>query len=51
MRKEVFVCDRCGQKKRLDITKRHWCDACTGRIETEMRPVRVKPAAGASSMN
>ncbi|MGA3172518.1 MAG: hypothetical protein ABSE62_16060 [Chthoniobacteraceae bacterium] len=45
MKKEVFVCDNCGRKQRLDITKRHWCDVCAGRKETEMRPVRVKAAA------
>jgi len=46
MKKEVFVCDRCGQKRRLDITKQHWCEVCAGRKETEMRPVRVKSLAG-----
>ena len=47
MKKEMFVCDTCGRKERLDITRRHWCQACAGRKETEMRPVRVKPLAGA----
>lgn len=43
MRTEVFVCDRCGQRKRLDRAKQHWCDACARKQETEMRPVRIKP--------
>lgn len=43
MRTEIFVCDRCGQRKRLDRTKQHWCDACASKQETEMRPVGSKP--------
>jgi hypothetical protein len=44
MKKEIFVCDTCGWRSRLDITKQHWCKECTARKgkETEMRPVRVK---------
>lgn len=43
MRTEIFVCDRCGQRKRLDRTKQHWCDVCASKQETEMRPVGCKP--------
>jgi hypothetical protein len=45
MRTEVFICDTCGERKRLDRAKQHWCAYCAGRKETEMRPVRVKPLA------
>jgi len=44
MKKELFVCDICGDRKRLDSTKRHWCTVCIGREETELRPVRIKKA-------
>jgi DNA-directed RNA polymerase subunit RPC12/RpoP len=47
VKKEVFVCDTCGHKVRLDITKQHWCKECAGRKETEMRPVRIKAVAAA----
>ena len=43
MRTEIFVCDTCGQRKRLDRSKQHWCPNCAGKKETEMRPVSVKP--------
>ena len=43
MKTEVFVCDRCGSRKRLDRTKQHWCEFCAKKQETEMRPVRIKP--------
>jgi len=39
---EVFTCDKCGIRKRLDGTKRHWCDSCTGGTPIEMRSVRDK---------
>ena len=48
MRTTVFVCDTCGEKKRLDRTKEHWCTACAGKKETEMHPVSVKPLETAS---
>jgi len=47
MKKEVFVCDNCGRRQRLDSTKRHWCDSCAGKKETELRPARVKATVGA----
>lgn len=43
MKVELFVCDRCGQKKRLAPSKQHWCEFCAKKQETEMRPVRTKP--------
>ncbi len=43
MKTELFVCDRCGQKKRLARSQQHWCEFCRSKKETEMRPVRVKP--------
>ena len=49
MKTEVFVCDTCGERKRLDRTKQHWCGHCAGKRETEMRPVRIKPNAVADT--
>ena len=42
MRTTVFICDTCGEKKKLDRTKEHWCTNCAGRKETEMRPVGIR---------
>ena len=42
MRTTVFVCDTCGEKKKLDYAKQHWCTSCAGKKETEMRPVSIK---------
>ena len=42
MRKELFVCDMCGAKSRMDGSKRHWCKVCPGSAKTELRPVRIK---------
>ena len=39
---EVFVCDHCGARKRLDKTKRHWCEDCTRGTPVEMRRARDK---------
>jgi ribosomal protein L37E len=39
-RTELFVCDNCGARKRLDRGKRHWCDNCGTGASTEMRPVK-----------
>jgi hypothetical protein len=39
---EFFICDKCGNRKRLDSTKRHWCDNCTRETPVEMRAVRDK---------
>jgi hypothetical protein len=47
MKKELFVCDRCGKKSRLDSLKRHWCDLCALQEQTELRPVRIKRLASA----
>jgi len=39
---DVFTCDKCGIRKRLDGTKRHWCSNCIGESAIEMRAVRDK---------
>ena len=39
---DVFVCDNCGVRKRLDRNKRHWCDECTRGTPIEMRRARDK---------
>ena len=45
MRTEIFICDNCGERKRLSSALEHWCEQCAGKKETEMRPVRIKPVA------
>jgi hypothetical protein len=42
MKKELFVCDSCDARKRLDRAERHWCDVCTKGSPVEMRHVRDK---------
>ena len=42
MRKEVFVCDNCGARKRLDSAQRHWCEECKTSSPVELRPARDK---------
>ena len=39
---DVFVCDHCGARKRLDRNKRHWCEDCTRGAPVEMRRARDK---------
>ena len=39
---EMFVCDQCGTRKRLESAMRHWCDVCTLGVPVEMRSVRDK---------
>jgi hypothetical protein len=39
---EIFVCDQCGNRKRLPTSSRHWCDVCNQGSPVEMRPSRVK---------
>jgi hypothetical protein len=41
IKKELFVCDRCGERKRLASMGRHWCDFCSG-PPPEMRAVKDK---------
>ncbi|MFL6521470.1 MAG: hypothetical protein ACJ8NS_14715 [Chthoniobacterales bacterium] len=45
MRKEVFVCDNCGMRKRLSSSQRHWCEECKTSSPVELRPVRDKRSA------
>ena len=42
MKKEVFVCDNCSTRMRLNSAERHWCDLCTLGSPLEMRPARDK---------
>jgi hypothetical protein len=42
MKKELFVCDSCSTRKRLNSAERHWCDACNRGAPVEMRHVRDK---------
>lgn len=42
MKKELFICDRCGLRKRLPSAARHWCDNCDYGGQFEMRPARDK---------
>src|SRR5437588_11420262 len=39
---EVFECEVCGQRKRLESAKRHWCDVYTRGTPVEMRRTRDK---------
>jgi hypothetical protein len=40
--KEVFVCDNCATRVRLNSAQRHWCELCTRGAPLEMRPTRDK---------
>jgi hypothetical protein len=42
---DLFVCDKCGARKRLERHKRHWCDNCNRGTPVEMRRARDKPLA------
>jgi hypothetical protein len=42
MKKELFVCDDCGERKRLNSMERHFCENPTHRRAVEMRPSRTK---------
>jgi hypothetical protein len=37
MKKELFICDGCGARTRLDNTQRHWCALCNQGATVEMR--------------
>jgi hypothetical protein len=39
---DIFVCDSCGARKRLERDKRHWCDNCTREKPVEMRRAKDK---------
>ena len=39
---DIFVCDHCGNRKRLRSDNRHWCDECHETPPVEMRNVRDK---------
>src|SRR6267378_226785 len=42
IKKEIFVCDNCSTRTRLNSAERHWCDLCTHGAPLEMRPARDK---------
>src|SRR4029077_17422103 len=42
MKKELFICDSCGARTRLNNAQRHWCGVCTQGTPVEMRYVRNK---------
>jgi hypothetical protein len=42
MKKELFICDSCGARTRLDNTQRHWCGVCNQGAPVEMRYGRHK---------
>jgi hypothetical protein len=42
MKKELFICDSCGARTRLDNAQRHWCSACNQGAPVEMRHGRDK---------
>ncbi|MEY2544532.1 MAG: hypothetical protein QOE81_1993 [Verrucomicrobiota bacterium] len=37
MKKELFICDSCGARTRLDHAQRHWCVVCNQGAPVEMR--------------
>ena len=37
MTKELFICDSCGARTRLDNAQRHWCGVCNQGAPVEMR--------------
>ena len=41
-KKEVFICDGCGTRTRLNSAQRHWCTVCILGSPLEMRPTRDK---------
>jgi hypothetical protein len=42
MKKELFICDSCGARTRLDNAQRHWCGVCNQAAPVEMRYGRHK---------
>jgi hypothetical protein len=42
MTKELFICDSCGARTRLDSAQRHWCGVCNQGAPVEMRYGRDK---------
>ena len=46
----MFICDKCGVRKPLDKTKRHWCEHC-GVSPVEMRCVRDRQLSSHSTFD
>ena len=42
MKKELFICDSCGARTRLNNARRHWCGVCNQGTPVEMRYARNK---------
>jgi hypothetical protein len=42
MKKELFICDSCGARTRLNNAQRHWCGVCHQGAPVEMRYARDK---------
>jgi hypothetical protein len=42
MKKELFICDSCGARTRLNNSQRHWCGVCNQGAPVEMRYGRDK---------
>lgn len=42
MKKELFICDSCGARTRLNNAQRHWCGVCNQGSPVEMRYVKNK---------
>ncbi len=40
IKKQVFICDECGQRERLAKSKRHWCENPSHGKAVEMRHTR-----------
>jgi hypothetical protein len=49
IKKEIFICDQCGLRKRLSTAQRHWCEQCDRGSPVEMRPARDKRVPAVSS--
>lgn len=48
-KKEMFVCDGCGIRKRLSTNERHWCDDCTLGSPIELCTARSRSFALSSA--
>ena len=42
MKKELFICDSCGARTRLNNAQRHWCGVCSQGTPVEMRYAKNK---------
>jgi hypothetical protein len=49
MKKELFICDDCSARTRLNRAERHWCTVCNRGAPVEMRHVRDKKPSVANT--